>query len=119
MSGSFVVLIVIFVVAFLMSLPVVKSLLRSQKENMMKLKLSLRFSFLAIMCGGALIFTPYVNFEAPTYSVSNDVMFIMSMTAMIAKKMIGGLLVAAGLLSLTISEIFNKPSTDKTTDGEP
>jgi len=91
MSGSFIVLIVIFVVAFLMSLPVVKSLFRSQRENMMKLKLSSGFSIAAIVVGAFLIWWSQMGPHT------------------IRIEYVGTALACTGLLSLTISEIFTKP----------
>ena len=66
-------------------------------------------SLAVILFGVVLICLPLVHFESWKYGQQNDVIYIMSMIATIAMKLIGGLLVAAGLLSLTISETFKKP----------
>ena len=66
-------------------------------------------SFAVIIFGVVLICLPLIHFESWKYGQHNEVIYIMSMIATIAMKIIGGLLVAAGLLSLTISETFKKP----------
>ncbi|MCL2622409.1 MAG: hypothetical protein FWD31_01985 [Planctomycetaceae bacterium] len=67
-------------------------------------------SLAVIIFGVVLICLPLVYFDGWKHGVSHyDLAYIMSMIATIAMKLVGGLLVAAGLLSLTISEIFKKP----------
>ena len=65
-------------------------------------------SIAVIIFGVVLICLPFVHFESWKYAQHNDLIYTMSMIATIAMKMIGGLLVSAGLLSLTISETFRK-----------
>jgi len=66
-------------------------------------------SLAVIIFGVLLICMPLVHFISRLYIPSPDIIYIMSMIATIAMKMIGGLLVAAGLLSLTIRVTFTKP----------
>ena len=98
MNSSGTNLILIFVVVVIL---VWKSLTRSQKESIMRVKLSRVFSIVAIAYGAFLI----IFSQMGSHTVRIEY--------------VGTALVCTGLLSLTISEIFNKPPTDKTTDDAP
>ena len=66
-------------------------------------------SLAVIIFGAMLICLPFVHFESWKFAQQNDTIYIMSMITTIAMKMTGGLLVATGLLALTICETFKKP----------
>ena len=94
-ATSFILIFVVIVIL------VWRSLTRSQRENIMKLKLSFVFSIVTIVAGAFLIWWSQMGPHTTRIEY------------------VGTALVCTGLLSLTISEIFTKPEgTRKSPDEE-